>query len=130
MSKKRKMAAASMINTKRDRVVSILITATIYVGNRPTVAAVVTSPRRQRVGRPFKICYHHHFNAFDIYNKHNPSPATHTKIDVMHDNRINYLPKLDLVRTANDNRIKNEIIMILQFVMNFILKYHCTGSLS
>ena len=47
----------------------------------------------------------------------------------MHDNRINYLPKLDLVRTANDNRIKNDVIMILEFVPYFILRHRCTISI-
>jgi len=63
--KKRKMTAITMSSTKKDHLVSDLITATKYIDSAPTGAAVPASPRRHRVGRLSRKMYNHrHFSSF------------------------------------------------------------------
>ena len=59
------------------------------------------------------------------YGKFNPSAATKTKQDILHEKVVEALPRINNARSKTLPRTMLETTMLLQFVLSFILTNAC-----
>ena len=64
------------------------------------------------------------------YGRHNPSAATITKIDILHDKAVEAIARIDTARSLTESRSVKERIMFLQFTLKFLEKHKCLMSVA
>ena len=60
------------------------------------------------------------------YNRHNPSPAWQTRLDVLMQKCLDAAERISTARVERKQRSQDEIIMLIQFITRFVLQNNCS----
>ena len=60
------------------------------------------------------------------YDRHNPSPACKTRLDVLMQKCLDAVERINTARVERKQRSQDEIVMLIQFITRFVLKNNCS----